>query len=294
MTEKESYSLLLESRGVALFRQRVDDAQLEVLKQLTAHLTSMNDGNDDRHEIRDAPPPAQELARSVALICEAPFLAQKANGMWKLKTKPTGLLSGQAFSEQPKVPRGFTGFLVGDDLLLTTAHGISNVSLLRIVFDYILDANDVAKTTYSSDEVFTVKKVVGRRRNANTREDWLLLRLNRSPGRPFLGIESQVAPLDSPLWMLGHPLGLPMKFVDNAKVTRAGSVFFECDLDASWGNSGSLVESDGKVVGVLQGTAPGVDLLKGLWLWCPMSGDCPTFVTSSPAFVAAVTTALGP
>lgn len=292
MIKKRNYSLLLESRGVARFQRRVkDETELERLKKLTSHLASINGKSDDRREIKDAPAQVRELAKSVALLCDVPL--KSAHGMWKLPTEPVGLLSGETFSEQLKVPDGFTGFLVGEDLLLTTAHDVS-VDRLRIVFDFVLDANNVPKTTYSNDEVFKVKEVVDHRHNENTGEDWLLLRLDRSPGRPSWRIESQAAPVGSQLQMLGHPLGLPMKYVDNAKVTKTGNAIFECDLDASWGNSGSPVWSSGAVVGVLQGTAPGVDDVEGLWLWCPTLGNCPTVVTSSPAFAPAVAAAAGP
>jgi hypothetical protein len=90
--------------------------------------------------------------------------------------------------------------------------------------------------------------------------------------------------------MWGHPLGLPMKFVDNAFITTEGNVFFQCDLDASQGDSGAMVMAAGsKVVGVLQATAAAVQA--GLWLWCPPGGNCPTVVTSSSSFAAAVAAA---
>jgi hypothetical protein len=113
------------------------------------------------------------------------------------------------------------------------------VDRLRVVFDFMLDANNVAKMTYSADEVFKVEEVA--RVPKSSRADWILLRLDHDSNRPFLNIESQAASLGAPLWMLGYLLGLPMKFVDNATVTKAGNMVFECDLDASQGNSGSPV-----------------------------------------------------
>jgi V8-like Glu-specific endopeptidase len=285
----DGYSVLLESWGVAHFRHHPTDSHLEELRKVIVHLESINRPRDDRQEIKDASAAIQELAKSVALLFDAPYIVQQADGTWQLQTEPTGLLSGQAFSEQPTVHEGLTGFLVGEDLLLTTAHDV-NPALLRVVFDFMLDSNGVAKQTYSSNEIFTVKEVK-RKKDGNTGEDWLLLRLNRSPGRPFREIKSTAAPFEASLQMLGHPLGLPMKFVGNASVTTAGDVTFECDLDASEGNSGSIVlDSEFKVVGVLQGTAAAVQA--GLWIWCPPGGNCPTTVTSSPAFQSAIKKAL--
>jgi hypothetical protein len=290
---EETYSVLLESWGVARFRRQPTKKNFDELRRVLAHLESVNRPRDDRREVRDAPAAAQALAKSVALLFDAPNIAKQADGTWKLLTEPSGLLSSEAFSAQRLVPGGLTGFLVGEDLLLTTHHDVDPFSL-RIVFDFLLDANDVPKTIYSNDEVFAVAEVVDQKMDGNTGEDWLLLRLNKSPGRPFLKpIASQAAPLGTSLQMFGHPLGLPMKFVDGATVTNPGNVTFECDLDASQGNSGSAVlDSAGNVVGALKATAPA--MMSGLWLWCPPAGNCPTTVTSSPVFAAAVTAAQGP
>ena len=98
------------------------------------------------------------------------------------------------------------------------------------------------KTTFASSEVFQVKAVVAHGNIlADRHDDWLLLRLDRSPARPALPIANALPAAGSALWMFGHPLGLPIKFVSNGKVTKQAGTFFECDLDASFGNSGSPV-----------------------------------------------------
>jgi hypothetical protein len=289
VTKEKAYVVLLESQGVALLPKRFDKSELEILKGLTAFLTSIQPPGDDRREIKDSPQVIQDLAGSVALLCDADRLSPQGDGTQKLLTEPAGLISGTTFWEQERVRDGFTGFLVGEDLLLTTSHEV-NVKTLRIVFDFILDSNSVPKTIYSDNEVFAATEV--KRGDIVAGEDWLLLKLDRSPGRPFQErIETQAEPLGTSLWMLGHPLGLPMKFVDNSKITTEGSVVFECDLDASQGNSGSLVlnATSNKVVGALQGAAPA--FANGIWLWCPPNKKCPTIVTSSLTFAAAVAAA---
>ena len=53
--------------------------------------------------------------------------------------------------------------------------------------------------------------------------------------------------------MLGYPSVLPLKYTYNAKVVNDSNIkYFEADLDAFGGNSGSAVfNDDGEVTGIL-------------------------------------------
>jgi hypothetical protein len=300
MKEKSTtYPILLGSLGLAHYKSRPEGRKLEELKRYYNHLYSIHGSSrgigDDRREVREASPDVQAIAHSVALVCDASKLFPQAGGAWKLDTRTTGLLSPERFAEQEAVPDGFTGFLVGENLLLTTAHGIGNPIGLCVVFDYLLDSQGTVKSTYAADQVFFVTKEENRRYNPLTKEDWLLLRLNANPGRPSRSINKNQAPAGTSLWMLGHPLGLPMKFVDGATITKVGNPCFECDLDASGGNSGSMVldSTSSSIIGVLQRTAPAFGST-GVWLWCLPGENCPTEVTASSAFESAVASAASP
>ncbi|MDE2237212.1 MAG: trypsin-like peptidase domain-containing protein, partial [Elusimicrobia bacterium] len=83
-----------------------------------------------------------------------------------------------------------------------------------------------------------------------------LVRLSRpvDPGRrPAFEIDRGPMPkVGTPLLMIGHPMGLPVKIADGARVTSQGKGFFYADLDAYRGNSGSPVLSrDGVVEGIM-------------------------------------------
>lgn len=287
--KSRGYIVFLGTLGIALLAQR--PAAPEKLLP-----TSINRTSGHREEVINSPQAAQGLARSVGLVFDAENLLPGGNGLLVLQTESAGLATGQAFSEQPVVDNAFTGFLVGADLLLTTVHDVDlqNITDLRVVFGFQLNANGGVKTTFSNAEVFQVKNIEGHGNILNgASDDWLLLRLDRSPARPALPIASAPPIVGAALWMFGHPLGLPMKFVSNGKVTKEAGTSFECNLHASFGNSGSpVVDSASKnVVGVLQRAAPALDPVGNgvyVWHWCPLGQNCPTVVTGTPAFAAAV------
>lgn len=308
--QAEGYSVLLGNLGYAHYSRRPDSGEAEALERIynllqSLHPNQLGINEDNRREVFNAPAQARELAKSVALICEENKLELQSDGTSKLVTIPTGLYPEEAFDEQERVYAGFTGFLVGEDLLLTTDHGIPDIAKLRVVFDYQFDEQGGLKMTFSPGEIFTVQ----REDSGPGQNDWLLLRLSASPQRPYMTtIRRDLAPLGTKLWMLGHPLGLPMKFVDGATIKTAGAAAFRCDLDASDGNSGSLVCEDGStsVVGVLKKASralgpkeipvaallpPGAVKLQA-WEWCPLGANCGTDVTSGAAFAPAVDKAL--
>jgi hypothetical protein len=291
----QAYDVLLGTWGVARLGRRPEAPDKLPVAALLEHFEAINGTSDDRQEIFNAPATAQALARSVGLVFDSGNLTSGPNGTLVLQTVSTGLATGQAFSEQPAVQDGFTGFLVRDDLLLTTVHGVDvqHVTDLRVIFDYQLGS---VKTTFSSSEVFRVKNFEAHGNYPNPpADDWLLLRLDRGTGRPALPIASGLPAVGTEVRMFGYPLGLPMKYVSNGKVTGQAGTVFECDLDASYGNSGSpVLNPASQVVGVLQTTTPALDELSPgiyVWHWCP-TGYCPTGVTGTPAFAAAVSAAL--
>ncbi|MCZ7677403.1 MAG: serine protease [Sandaracinaceae bacterium] len=65
------------------------------------------------------------------------------------------------------------------------------------------------------------------------------------------------APLGTPVTLIGHPNGIPMKVAGNATIRGASGIELYADVDAFYGNSGSGVFDDaGEVVGILVAGAP--------------------------------------
>ncbi|HEV8238719.1 MAG TPA: serine protease [Thermoanaerobaculia bacterium] len=212
---------------------------------------------DPRREVRDSCPAARRLAASVAVIFDGVPPLRSSDGTWSLPTKPAPVSPPERFSEQREVVRAFTGVLVGPDVLLTTRHRVNvrNPQGLFAAFGFAIGADGIPKTRFASDEVFRVCEVLGEGRYlANPEDDWLLLRLDAKPARPALELDTRPLTSGTRLWMIGHPEGLPMKFVDGAHVIDTSERSVLTDLVASRGNSGSPVFREGSaaVLGILR------------------------------------------
>jgi V8-like Glu-specific endopeptidase len=86
--------------------------------------------------------------------------------------------------------------------------------------------------------------------------DWGLLTLNRSApaSAQILRINEQdnLEP-ETPVFIIGHPLGLPAKYTGQGQVTEVGEQIFTIDLPISLHHSGSPVFNarTGKVEGIV-------------------------------------------
>jgi tetratricopeptide (TPR) repeat protein/V8-like Glu-specific endopeptidase len=163
-----------------------------------------------------------------------------------------------------------TAFLVGKQLILTAAHCICDeisqdvdkekIRDYRVLFGFQTDSSGQVRTTFDAKDVYRIESVYKRR---FTREepdtphtaDWAILKLEREvEGRVPLRLDSmQALPLNTPLYMLGHPFGLPLKLALSGEVQKANHPdFFGANIDAYTGNSGSplFVHDSGKLVGM--------------------------------------------
>ena len=155
------------------------------------------------------------------------------------------------FGDEPSLGYG-TAFLVGKQLILTPAHCIcdsfsgvvSRVKLagFRVIFGFQMQPSGDIKTKFDSRDVYRIDAVWQYRYTRNA--DWAVVKLDREvEGRDPLSLAtSQMVSLNTALYMLGHPSGLPLKLTMSGHVQNTSSPhFFEADLDAFAGNSGSPV-----------------------------------------------------
>ncbi|WP_437634540.1 trypsin-like serine peptidase [Sorangium sp. So ce854] len=218
------------------------------------------DGDDDRTECG-----ARAQCNAVALLVHHHVVKSEPGSPVVLETethqRADSLCAGARFAMQPVIKEsGCTGFLVERRVLATAGHCVIGKTLedLRAVFGYRMDDGGVALAEISPQQVYRVVRARTPPRNdGRTGEDWALLELD--------GDVSSVAPLQlehsapvregDPVFMIGHPLGLPLKHADNAVVRVASrDLHFIASLDAFHGNSGSPVfNASGKVVGLLSG-----------------------------------------
>lgn len=152
-----------------------------------------------------------------------------------------------------------SAFLLGPDLLVTAGHCMENWIDCRTsawVFDYTNE-----KTSLHKKDVYRCKKIIARElvKNRKLLADYAVIQLDRkveSHRKPLpYRKDSKRVKLGTPISVVGHPMGLPMKYADDAKVRgwnwldlilplrgiRHRKFYFTADLDTFAGNSGSPV-----------------------------------------------------
>lgn len=162
-----------------------------------------------------------------------------------------------------------SGFLVGPKTLVTAGHCVVNEKECadnKWVFGF---KNGV--TELASNQVYSCKKIITQRYVYDAKEvsDYAVIELDR-PVSGYVPLKTRKfgrVLLNTPLLVIGHPMGLPMKITDGAVVSRMNekeltkkwsslkmrSHYFTTNLDSYGGNSGSPVfnQKTGEVEGIL-------------------------------------------
>ncbi len=220
-------------------------------------------GNDDRKDYFEASVPMRKLSDSVASFWKSKnvtITGDKAALSTVNFGDAVGLCPGQKFAEQP-IGAFCSGTLVGDDLVMTAGHCITDQGKCtdaKIVFGYNVDhLNGAANTTLPAANVYSCKSIVARAldtkptpadlaANGGPGADYAIIKLDRKvTGRQSLPVNRKSRPAKGDkLFVIGHPVGLPLKVAGNAVVRDASPKFFyRTDLDTFGGNSGSAVFS---------------------------------------------------
>lgn len=233
---------------------------------------------DQREEALTAAARDPSIAKNVecvAALVPKDSLALEGSG-YRLRAESFGgrynLAATEPFREQ-LVPAFGTAFLVAPDLLVTAAHcffvkpGVLRRSLdsIRVVFGFGLLPDGTVPPIPTSN-VFEIEKVaeVAFQPAASLHDgsknydlpDWAILRLkNPASGRHHATLRQAGKIEDNaPLYVIGHPCGLPAKFAGGAQVKdNSPTHFFRANLDTFGGNSGSPVFHTGthQVEGIL-------------------------------------------
>jgi V8-like Glu-specific endopeptidase len=233
-------------------------------------------GNDDRYEIDlFSNQSLIEKSQSVAIRVSKRRLSVDRTDETKinfpfitLERSMPEICKDERFIEQISLGT-CSGFLVGPKTLVTAGHCMVNQSECadnRWVFGFKVDSKDL-----NVDQVYSCKKIISQRYVYTEKEmnDYAVIELDRDVVgyKPLKLRKFGRVLLNTPLVVIGHPLGLPMKATDGAVVSRMNDIerenpirslilrshYFTANLDSYGGNSGSPVFNarNGQVEGIL-------------------------------------------
>ncbi|MBI5630632.1 MAG: trypsin-like peptidase domain-containing protein [Elusimicrobia bacterium] len=213
------------------------------------------DGRVEAHQSQDAR--LREMSRSVAAVFSARQVSMDLHSGWAhLRTSPfvrvqledfrippLPLSPRERFYGQPSGGR-CTAFLVGPDLVATAGHCFLSPGQCRFtkfVFGFAVKKSGSAPSRIPLQDVYSCKTLLEWRGDL----DFALARLDRPVvGRRSLMLSRRGEISEgTPLAMIGHPMGLPLKIEPSGVVSEnsfSGSCF-EAHLDSFPGNSGSPV-----------------------------------------------------
>jgi hypothetical protein len=205
------------------------------------------DGRRDYYEIKDER--IKKNADGVAAIFLKDDLIPGTQGISTLRVKNYGksfnLDGAEPFRQQPVAAgRLCTGFLVQEDVIATAAHCADekNVTDLRFVFGYEMEDPFTPVTHTAEKNIYKGKKIIRRVYDRPIGADWALVRLDRKvEGQPVVTLSEKEISCRQSVYIIGYPLGLPLKYAPRACVRSFNETCFSADLDVYCGNSGSPV-----------------------------------------------------
>lgn len=219
------------------------------------------DDRTDFYEIQDEQ--VKKNAGCVVLICLEDNLVEERNGFSTLKVKNYGktfsLCDNEPFHDQP-ISKGvsFTGFLVSENTIATAGHVLNGRKLanLRFVFGFKMEGPYKSVIRVPNENIYKGVEVPHKvyRSLEGDGADWTLIKLDRKVGGHSLATLSKKKIFsDQPVYVLGHPAGLPLKYAPGSRIEQVNGACFGAKLDIYSGNSGSPVFSSDthEVVGMV-------------------------------------------
>ena len=249
----------MTNRTIFIFIILFSIQALKTFGQMTPKVVYGDDNRVEMYELEGTL--WAEKARSVAMRVLKDTIYKEDRNHIGLFKKNLNLCFDQRFAEQ-KAVGSCSGFLIAPNILITAGHCVqSELACQNIfwIFDFQLkNESDTDYLIVNKKRVYHCKKILSQFFNPRSGKklDYALIELDR--------IVSDRAPLEfrktgkiengTPLSMIGHPDGLPMKFTDDALVSvNRETEYFSAPLDSFHSNSGSPVFNyeTGKVEGIL-------------------------------------------
>lgn len=207
-------------------------------------------GNDDRKDIYESTNEMyKQLAGSTAAMIGDSSLEAQDNDMVLIKSttlEEDGICSDARFAKQTAAAN-CSGFLVGDQYLVTAGHCIQDLddcSSYSWVFGYANVTEEKLIQVVPKTEIYKCTGIVSRVLDRTTGNDYSMVKLDRivAGHTPLKFRTSGKIANKKDLVVIGHPSGLPTKIADGANVrSNTNKYYFQATLDTFGGNSGSAV-----------------------------------------------------
>ena len=185
-------------------------------------------------------------AKSVAAVIPSSRFGRNAKGDYVLTDYPRfgqqyKYCDTERYLNQPAAAT-CSAFVYDSVTLITTAHDQSESNIMRqfFVFDYIVDPKRGARTVFPESSVFRARSA---RLVRLGNMDLCVVTLSRKVDtRRVPGYGSKNIKKGDSLYVIGCPVGIPLKLAGKVKVLESASPdFFMVDSDTYKGNSGSPV-----------------------------------------------------
>lgn len=208
-------------------------------------------GHDERSFVdRKSSLKIKELSKSIALIVSKDLV--EANFIYTLiKTTllrdPDGMhiCPGEKFADHHAVS-SCTGFLIGEDLVASAGHCFISAEDCKnqlIAFNVKTSNEMAAGHVVFNQNIYECSEIL-RSVSGGRGSDYAVIRLKKKVrGATPLKLRSTGAiTIDDQVFMIGHPLGLPLTITNAAPVNDISDpLIFKATLDSFVGNSGSPV-----------------------------------------------------
>jgi hypothetical protein len=209
-------------------------------------------GHDDRRLVdKKSTPNIAELSKSIALIIskdvvEKKFFYSQINAKLLSDADGINLCLDEKFANHHTV-NSCTGFLIGEDLVASAGHCFMSAADCegKLIAFNVQSKNEI-KEGYSvlNQNMYECSEIVNSVFDADGFQDYAVIRLKKKVfgAKPLKLRSTGSITTNDQVFMIGHPMGLPLVSTNKALVNDiSNSHFFKATLDSFEGNSGSPV-----------------------------------------------------